>query len=176
MRGQVQTHDIRPCGHRFEASHVDIFLGVVGDEMVVKTIYFHGDCLTRGLDSCRENMTYVMTDLFHQSRYFESTVGHDTSGHGRAIESSLLSPCTRETRPIIVSWYPLLEAVNFFQTTNFLIHLPIYLGIETWRPDSAVRPTPYPRLFNTKNKDGPTDNLLLALRIVQTSNDARNYA
>ena len=45
MRGQVQAHNIQSTGDRPQALRIDIFLGAVGDNMVVRTVYFHGNCL-----------------------------------------------------------------------------------------------------------------------------------
>ena len=44
MWRQIQTDDIGPTGYRREAAQV--FLGVVGDEVIIKGIYSNGYCLT----------------------------------------------------------------------------------------------------------------------------------
>jgi hypothetical protein len=52
VRGQFQTHDVRPAGHRPETSRFDIFLGIIRNDMVVRTLYFHGNCLNLPSGSC----------------------------------------------------------------------------------------------------------------------------
>lgn len=42
---QIQRHEVRPTGYAVEASQIEVFLSVIGYEVIIKIMYSNGDCL-----------------------------------------------------------------------------------------------------------------------------------
>lgn len=44
--GQVKAHNVESTGYPRKVSRIEVFLSVVGDEVIIKTIYSDSNCLT----------------------------------------------------------------------------------------------------------------------------------